>query len=54
VVLSPSAQSLGAIRQATGADKWTALQKPAGSVWSDEYASTLPHFRWNTLFGQDN
>ena len=54
VVLSPSAQSLGEIRQATGADKWTALQKPAGSVWSDEYASTLPHFRWNTLFGQDN
>ena len=52
VVLSPSRQSLAAIRQASGADKWSALDKPAGSVWSDEYASTLPHFRWNTLLGQ--
>ena len=50
VVLSPSAESLAAIKQASGADRWSQLDQAAGAVWSDQYASTLPHFRWNKLF----
>lgn len=52
VVMTPDAQTLATIKQATGEDKWTTLDQKAGSVWSDQYASTLVHFRWNTLFAK--
>jgi hypothetical protein len=50
VVLTPDAATLGAIAQATGAERWRALEPPIDSVWSDQYASTLTQFRWNRLF----
>jgi hypothetical protein len=50
VVLTQNAASLGAIRQASGAEQWRELAAPADSVWSDQYASTLTQFRWKRLF----
>lgn len=50
VVMSSDPKTLPAITAASGAEKWRALGAPAASVWSDQYASTLAHFRWNTLF----
>ncbi|MFN4239016.1 MAG: spermidine synthase [Erythrobacter cryptus] len=51
VVLSPSPQTLAALTQASGAARWQPLAPPSDTVWSDQYASTLAHFRWNTLIG---
>jgi hypothetical protein len=50
-VLTPKAGTLAALKQASGATEWRALGQPASTVWSDQYASTLPRFRWNTLIG---
>jgi spermidine synthase len=50
VVMTPNAASLAAIKQASGADQWRAIEPAADSVWSDQYASTLTQFRWNLLF----
>ncbi|GIX20845.1 MAG: hypothetical protein KatS3mg120_2521 [Erythrobacter sp.] len=51
VVLSPSPQTLAALTRASGAARWQPLAAPSDTVWSDQYASTLAHFRWNTLIG---
>jgi hypothetical protein len=50
VVLTPDPATLGAVMQTSGPDKWRALAPPTGSVWSDQYASTLTQFRWNNMF----
>lgn len=49
VVMTPRADTLAALRQASPADSWREPVAPAPSVWSDQYASTLPHFRWHNL-----
>ena len=50
VVLSPNPETLAAITKASGADRWSKLRQGTGAAWSDQYASTLVHFRWNKLF----
>ncbi len=49
VVMTPRADTLAALRQASPADSWREPVAPAPSVWSDQYASTLPYFRWHNL-----
>lgn len=51
IVLSQRAETLAALRQASGRTEWRELATPSDTVWSDQYASTLPQFRWNTLLG---
>lgn len=51
VVLTPRAETLAALKQASGSIEWRELGQPSSTVWSDQYASTLPRFRWNTLIG---
>ncbi|MEQ5788164.1 fused MFS/spermidine synthase [Erythrobacter sp. NFXS35] len=49
VVMSPREATLQAITAASPAATWRKPVTPAQTVWSDQYASTLPHFRWNAL-----
>ena len=37
---------LAALTQAGG---WKALVRPAGTVWTDDYASILPHLTWRNF-----
>lgn len=49
VAMAPRADTLAALRKVSPADSWRDPVAPAPSVWSDQYASTLPHFRWHNL-----
>ncbi len=49
VVMTPREDTLTALRQVSPANSWRNPVAPAQTVWSDQYASTLPHFRWNAL-----
>ncbi len=48
VALSNDPARLEALVAASG-DRWKPLGKPATSVWRDDYASILPHFRWHVF-----
>lgn len=49
VVITPREATLNSITKASPAKTWRKPTAPAQTVWSDQYASTLPHFRWNAV-----
>jgi hypothetical protein len=49
VVMAPRPATLTAITQGSPPATWRKTVAPAPSVWTDQYASTLPQFRWNEL-----
>ncbi|KPF63771.1 spermidine synthase [Porphyrobacter sp. AAP60] len=49
VVMAPQETTLTAITQDSPPATWRKPVAPAPSVWSDQYASTLPQFRWHEL-----
>ncbi len=51
VVLSRDPARLKALAQARPDAPWDELGPPASRVWTDDYASILPHIRWNKLLG---
>lgn len=37
------------LEELTGDEGWSELAPPEGATWTDEYASTLPHLRWENF-----
>jgi SAM-dependent methyltransferase len=51
LVAAKDPAAIDAIKAASGKSEWRDLVAPAGEPWTDDYASTLPHIRWNELVG---
>lgn len=49
VILAPDDKTLQAFTQSEADLPWQPLGAPAENVWTDDYAATLPHIRWNNL-----
>jgi spermidine synthase len=48
IVLTRQPQTLARL-QGEGHD-WKPLAAPAGAIWTDDYASILPHMKWHAFF----
>jgi SAM-dependent methyltransferase len=47
IALSPSAETIARLEQASGQQRWNALQpRPGFAAWTDDHASILPIIKW--------
>lgn len=51
VLLAPQVEKFDAVLDASGDAAWRPLENPADEVWTDDYASAIPHLRWENLLG---
>ncbi|MBX7541502.1 fused MFS/spermidine synthase [Qipengyuania sphaerica] len=51
IAMSKNARAMAQLRGEQG--EWQDLPPPANAVWTDDFASILPHVKWHVLFGQD-
>lgn len=49
VAMSSNPQKLAALRTASPADAWAEMPPPAKRIWTDDFASVLPHLEWNNM-----
>ena len=51
VVISRDAEKIESLAEVLPDTPWDDLARPEGRVWTDKYASILPHIRWRELLG---